>query len=296
MVLVGHRSLQAALDLAWGHQQAREQALGMVLAEGERWATWLAQPQCLVAEVPALQEGRATIAQLVTQDTAPDPDGGPGGRRIKQHGAPDRRISMEDADMRHGRKSRANTFNGFQEPVVLDLDSHVTREVVVRPAHEPEPAAVALLVETLEQPPGLLQLDSDLGSMASPPMAHGAEEGVYSIARPWPQGGTLFTTDDCTLDFAHGPVTCPGGQTVPMLPGPNAQLPASACEGCPQRAQCTTARRGQGSSRHIREDEWLQHKLRARIKTQRGRATLRKRTAVEHALSHHLAHQGRRAR
>jgi hypothetical protein len=43
---------------------------------------------------------------------------------------------------------------------VLDLDSHVTREVVVRPANEPEHEAVELLVETLEKPPGLLQLDT----------------------------------------------------------------------------------------------------------------------------------------
>ena len=70
-----------------------------------------------------------------------------------------------------------------------------------------------LLVETLEQPPGLLQLDIDLGYMASPRMAQWAEQGVYIIARPWPQGGTLFTKDDFTLDFAHGTVTCPGGQT-----------------------------------------------------------------------------------
>jgi hypothetical protein len=237
-----------------------------------------------------------TIAQIVTQDTEPDPDGGPGGTRIKQQVAPDRRIAIEDADMRHGRKSSAKTFNGFKEHFVLDLDSHVTREVVVRPANEPEHEAVELLVETLEQPPGLLQLDIDLGYMASPRIAQWAEQGVYIIARPWPQGGTLFTKDDFTLDFAHGTVTCPGGQTVPMVPGKDAQFSASACDRCPQRAQCTTARRGQGRSLHIREDEPFQHKLRAKIKTKRGRASLRKRTAVEHAISHHIAHQGRRAR
>jgi hypothetical protein len=53
---------------------------------------------------------------------------------------------------------------------------------------------------------------------------------------------------------------------------------------------------GQGRSLHIREDEQFQQKLRATIRTQRGRASLRKRTAVEHAISHQLAHQGRRAR
>jgi hypothetical protein len=46
----------------------------------------------------------------------------------------------------------------------------------------------------------------------------------------------------------------------------------------------------------IREDEPFQHKLRAKLKTRRGRAALRKRTAVERAISHHVAHQGRRAR
>ena len=296
LVLVGHSSLKAALDLDWGQPQARALALGLVLAEVERWETWLEQHQCLVEEVPALEDVMNTIAQIVTQDTEPDPDGGPGGTRIKQQVAPERRISIEDADMRHGRKSSTKTFNGFQEHFVLDLDSHVTREVVVRPANEPEHAAVELLVETLEQTPGLRQLDIDLGYMASPRIAQWAEQGVYIIARPWPQGGTLFTKDDFPLDFAHGTVTCPGGQTVPMIPGQNAQFPASACDGCPQRAQCTTARIGQGRSLHIREDELFQHKLRAKIKTKRGRASLRKRTAVEHAISHHLAHQGRRAR
>jgi hypothetical protein len=49
--------------------------------------------------------------------------------------------------MRHGRKSSAKTFNGFKEHFVLALDSPVTREVVVRPANEPEHEAVESHVE-----------------------------------------------------------------------------------------------------------------------------------------------------
>src|ERR1044071_10322538 len=41
-------------------------------------------------------------------------------------------------------------FNGFKEHFVLDLDSQVTREVVVRPANEPEHEAMELLAEMLE--------------------------------------------------------------------------------------------------------------------------------------------------
>ena len=63
-----------------------------------------------------------TITQITTQDTAPDPAGNLGSKRLQKHVAPDRRISIKDADMRHGRKSSAKTFNGFKEPFVLALD------------------------------------------------------------------------------------------------------------------------------------------------------------------------------
>jgi hypothetical protein len=296
LTLVGHSSLKAALDLDWGEPRARERALGLVLAEVARWQRWLEQQQTLAAEQPPLQEGMETITQILTQDTEPDPGGGPGGRRLKQHVAPARRISIEDQDIRHGRKSSAKTFNGFTEPLAVDLESKVIREGVVRPANEPEHAAVELLADTLEQAPGLLQLAIDLAYMASPRIAQWAEQGVDIIARPWPQVGPLFTKQEFTLAFAAMPVTCPGGQTVPRVPGKEAQCPAAACDVCPLRAQCTKATLGQGRSLPIREDAQFQQKLRTKMKTQRGRASLRKRTAVEHTIAHPLAHQGRRAR
>ena len=296
LLLVGHSSLKAALDLDWGVPAAREHALGLVLEEVERWKGWLEQQHQLSAHEPPMQEMMETITHLIAQDTEPDPEGGPGGRRIKKHVAPDRRISIEDTDMRHGRKSSAKTFNGFKEHFAVDLDSKVIREVVVRPANEPEHEAVELLAAELEKAPGLLQLDIDLGYMASPRIAQWAEQGVYIIARPWPQVGPLFTKHDFTLDFAGMQVTCPGGQSVPMVLGKPAQFPAALCDVCTLRTQCTKATRGQGRSLSIREDEPFQQKLRTKMKTQRGRASLRKRTAVEHAIAHQLAHQGRRAR
>jgi hypothetical protein len=296
LLLVGHSSLKAALDLDWGASTARERALRLVLEEVERWKQWLEQQQSLSAHEPPMKEMMATIGQIIAQDTEPDPDGSPGGRRLKQHVARDRRVSIEDQDMRHGRKSSTKTFNGFKEHFLFDLDSKVTREVLVRPANEPEYAAVDLLAAELERSPGLLQLDINLGYMASPRIVQWAAQGVYIMARPWPQGGTLFPKNDFMLDFAHGTVICPNGETVSMVPGKTAQFPASICDACPLRAQCTTAKPGHGRTLTIRKDEPFQHKLRAKLRTKRGRAALRKRTAVEHAISHQLAHQGRRAR
>ena len=296
LVLVGHRSLKAALDLDGGNPTAREHALRLVLEEVERWTQWLEPPQGLSAQEPPMQEVMDPMDQIVAQHTEPDPAGGPSGRRLTQPGAPDRRISIEDKDMRHGRKSRSKTCNGFKEHCAMDLDRTVTREVVVRPAHEPEHEAVELLAVELERGQGLLQLDIDFGSMARPRIAQWAAPGVPIIARPWPPGGALFTKEQCTMDFAHMRVTCPNGETLPMRVGRDVHVPASACDACPVRAQCTKAKRGQGRSLSIREAEPFQQKLRAKIKTQRGRASLRKRPAVEHTISHQLAHQGRRAR
>lgn len=60
--------------------------------------------------------------------------------------------------------------------------------------------------------------------------------------------------------------------------------------------QCTSAQLGQGRPLTIRADEQCQQKLRAKLQTKRGRASLRKRPAVEQAIAPHLAHHGRRAR
>src|SRR2546427_172490 len=180
----------------------------------------------------------------------------------------------------------------------LDLDwgEPTARESALRCVLE----EVARWTHWLEQQPSLLAqkppLKEMMDTMASPRIAQWAAQGVHIIARPWPCGGPLFTKHDFTFDFAHGHVTCPNGQTVPLVPGRDAQFPARACDTCPLRTQCTTARLGHGRSLTIREDEQFQHKLRAKMKTKRGRASLRKRTAVEHAISHQLAHQGRRAR
>ena len=296
LTLVGHHSLTAALALDGGEPSARAQALGLVLEEVARWPHWLKQHHTLAVQAPPIQAVLETIPPMITQETAPDPAGGPEGRRSTTHVAPDRRLAIEEKAMRHGRKRRATTFNGFQEPCAVDLESTVTREVVVRPAHEPEQEAVELLAETLEHAPGLLPLASDLGSMASPRSAQWAEQGVSLLARPWPHVGPLFTKQAFLVDCAALQGTCPGGPTVPLVPGKEAQCPAAACDGCPLRAQGTTATRGQGRSLHIREDAPFQQPRRTKMQTQRGRASLRQRTAVAHTIAHQLAHQGRRAR
>ena len=112
LTLVGHSSLKAALDLDW--PSARSRALGLVLEEVERWQRWLEQQHTWRLRHLLCRRSWRPSRSLSCR-TPSQTRGGPGGRRIKQHVAPDRRISIEDQDMRHGRKSSAKTFNGFKE-------------------------------------------------------------------------------------------------------------------------------------------------------------------------------------
>ncbi|MEG4230382.1 hypothetical protein QUA35_29880 [Microcoleus sp. N9_B2] len=55
--------------------------------------------------------------------------------------AKDRRISIEDPDMRHGRKSSSQKINGYKRHVLKDLDIGVIRAVALTKANTPESAA-----------------------------------------------------------------------------------------------------------------------------------------------------------
>jgi hypothetical protein len=77
-------------------------------------------------------------------------------------------------------------------------------------------------------------------------------------------------------------------------PGGKVQFPAQACRVCPLRDQCTTSPRGR--SVQIHPDERLLVELRAAQQTPQGRARLRQRVQVEHALAHIGHWQGDRAR
>ena len=87
------------------------------------------------AERPPLSEHLATLKQLREQDLEPDPSD-PSGRtqRIRQGVAKERRISIEEPEMRHGRKSKSRTINGYKAHLGVDLDTELVLACAVTPA------------------------------------------------------------------------------------------------------------------------------------------------------------------
>jgi hypothetical protein len=199
--------------------------------------------------------------------------------------------------MRHGRKTKVRTFTGFKRHVVKLVDADVIVDAVVRPANEPEHATLAQVLPAVTAHGPLDELFIDRGYLASPMIADLHTSGVAIRAKAWTsRNGDRFPKHAFTIDLAAGHVTCPAAHTVPILPrATTVHFPATTCQPCPRRADCTTARRG-GRSIALHPQEAFLQTLRTAQHDAAGRARLRTRTTIEHSLARVQQIQGPKAR
>jgi len=297
MPLLLESSVKKALDLEWSDPDAKAQAVATLARQIESLAAWLRDKLPEEMKQPPLKEHIDTWAQIRTQDLEPDPSGG-GKTRIRQGVAAERRVSIEDPDMRHGRKSKTKRFNGYKRHIALDLDTDLIVAGAITPANRPEEeAAPALKVDIDSMKRRIAELHIDRGYIASPLVSEVIADGAEVICKPWvPRNGNLVTKADFKINMRDMTITCPAGEIEPIDLGADVEFDAQACDRCPLRAQCTTAAPGTGRSVTIADNERLQHRLRKLVATPRGRERLRERIPVEHSLAHIGRRQGRRAR
>jgi hypothetical protein len=251
LTLLKGDSLKADLDIDWDDAVAQARALQRVVADVHSLQRWVNQNVPDALGYPQLKQAMELLARVIEQDLEPDPDGN--GFRIKTGTARDRRISVTDPDMRHGRKSKSRVINGFKRHVVRDLDSGMILAVAVRPANEPEQAAAAFLRPEVEAFGEVAELHIDRGYLASPWTRELYDSGKRILAKPWnPKNGDRFTKREFGIDLALGTVVCPEGAAAPIR-GMTAKFSKSDCTACPSRLRCTNAAR-RSISIHERSD------------------------------------------
>jgi hypothetical protein len=281
-------SLKAALDRDWDDPAARDAALAVVLGLLERVETFIAGQ----AGEQAAAEAVATARQVRDQDadlTGPAP-------ALRRGVAKDRRISIEDAQMRHGRKSRSVLFDGYKRHVLRDLDTGLVVAAGITPANAPEATVTGGITADLDHAGlRLAELHIDRAYLSSELVRdRGPDLAIYCKAWRVRNTGGRYAKDQFTIDFDTGQLTCPAGASMPFEPGKTVRFPKGTCAACPLRQRCTISSSGRSVSVH--PDEALLAELRQRQQTPQGREELRERVAVEHALAHVGHWQGRRAR
>lgn len=117
-------SLKAALDRDWDQQIQKDEALALVLNMLQAVET---RVQMLQLEDAQLAQSPLSVAQQIqAQDVEVDEKGK---ASLIKGVAKDRRISVEDSEMRHGRKSRSVRVDGYKRHVLHDLDTGLIRTV-----------------------------------------------------------------------------------------------------------------------------------------------------------------------
>jgi hypothetical protein len=291
-------STKRGLDIDWNDPKRKSDAVGVLVAQIDRLEAWVKESFADATKGPPLAEHLETLAQLRGQDLEPDPNGS--GSRIRRGVAEDRRVSVEDPEMRHGRKSKNRTFNGFKSHLGADLDTNLILACGITPANRPEYEALPGIEQDLGRYPDrneIGELHIDRGYVASDNVLVLHERRVPIISKPWTvRNGAHFSKDAFVLDLGHMKIICPGGHTEKLTLGTTVHFPAEVCAACKLRRDCTRAANDRGRTVSIARDERLQKKLRSAIAKHSGRERLRQRTAIEHRLAHHARKQGPRAR
>jgi hypothetical protein len=288
--MVCETSLKAALDRNWDQPGQREEALNLVLKVLQTVETWV---QTLEQDEVELGEPSLEIArQVKEQDVQVDEKGK---ASLIKGVAKDRRISIEDAEMRHGRKSRSVRVDGYKRHVLHDLDTGFIRAVGITPANVPEANVTREISADLEQQAvNIKELHIDRGYLSSH-LVHERSDELEIYCKAWPvREGKRFSKQAFTLDWERQVIRCPAEQEMPFVSGGIVHFPKDICAQCSLKTQCTTSANGRSVSIH--PDEALLIELRQRQQTPQGRAQLRERVAVEHTLAHVGRWQGRRAR
>jgi hypothetical protein len=218
-----------------------------------------------------LTEAVAQAARLLGAVAGQDLEqAGDGSLRIARRVAADRVISTVDADARHGHKSSARGFDGYQGHALVDPDSELVTATAATAGNAGDAAAApGLLAELVAQaeadPPTATTAPATTAGPAAPTVygdrAYGSgpllerlhAAGIdprVKVQAPVAPGGH-FTKDQFRIDLAAGTVTCPAQRTAPIVYNPNPRHRhhgqasfGPACQGCPLRGQCTSAASG----------------------------------------------------
>jgi hypothetical protein len=288
-------SIKAGLDIDWSDPKQKLTAIQIVEQQVSSLHRWVERHLDDAISAPLTPYIQA-IAQVREQDIETTK----AGVRIRQGVAPERRISIEDSEMRHGRKSKTKRFDGYKEHIARDLDLPIILACAVTPANRPEEeGAVPIRDDITAQGLELAELHIDRAYVNSPVVPDLLKAKGKVFAKPWGVRAArpgMFTKRDFKIDLRSGTITCPQGQVEAFEPGSTVEFDPEACGACPQRAKCTTAASGRGRTVSIAEDEALQKRFRRLQQSGPGRKRLRERVQVEHALAHIAARKGDRAR
>ena len=228
-------------DARWREKAERERMLTRVAQDAQRALLAVTLAEGLLDDV-AVADAHKLLSELVGQDFDVDDDGVPRLHHGTQSG---RIISTVDPEMRHGRKSQHQRFDGYKLSASATNSSEpLIVAVHVAPGGESDGPQAKLLIdsEPAEHRPERILGDTAYGN--SVVRSELAERGIDVLA-PVPEGTVvegLLGKREFRIDVQAGTVTCPAGHSVAITTSKKgvsrANFRGVTCGNCPLRPQC----------------------------------------------------------
>ena len=279
---------EAAID--WDDKQQRERLLTTIVEDARR-LLGLVEPaqQAHAEQAESLTAAAALLRRLLAQDVEEKPAGG---CQIKEGTEKDRVVSVSDPEMRHGRKSASQRFNGHKAALAVDRESQLIGAVEVLAGNAGDQEKALELVHQTERVMAA-EVEETVGDCAygggPTRRAFAAEERVLTAKVPASTNGDCFPKRAFAIDLEKREVRCPAGQTTREYhargrgQGGRFVFAAATCAACSLRGQCV---RGKGPRTvTIQAEEGLQQQARVHNQTAAGRQSLRERVVVEHRIA-----------
>jgi transposase len=287
----------------WDDADERQTVLDSLVVDCER-GLMLAQQAIDRAEPESAGRGeivkaRSLLARLLAQDVTRTNAGAP---EIIQGVAQDRIVSVHDQEMRHGRKSASQCFDGYKGALAVEVDSQIITAVdVLRGNAHDRQDAHDLITESAAMTGSAVDTVIGDGAYGTIEARLEARESTipYTLVAPVahaPHTGR-FTKEDfqCTDDRSE--VRCPAGQITGTYYERRATSATGRtmgyrrfvfhqdqCKECPLRSQCVKEKTPFRTV-SFHEHETLVREARQFQRTDAFHAIYRRRIAVEHRIA-----------
>jgi transposase len=245
------------------------------------------------------------LVKIMGDDIEPDDQGNP---RIAEGTAQDRIISITEPEMRHGRKSSAQRFDGFKAAVTTEQSSEMIVDIQDIPAAGSDGQELMPTIERIEQHAGVTV------AQAIGDGAYGSGENRAACAQHQPEPvdlmAPLATSKDpdvdksaFKIDLTQQTASCPQGHTVSATQGsPHDGLPTlrfcfprATCAACPLFERCVKSKSA-GRTVNTHPYEAYLQAARERQKTDEFKSTYPRRSAIERKQAELIQHGLRNTR
>ena len=250
-------------------------------------------------EDEAIVNAAELLCQLLTQDVERLKDGR---TRIKPGVAKNRIVSVTDSEMRHGRKSKSQRFDGHKASVAVDCDSALITSVGVLAGNDPDAKNSLERVEQTEALTGC-EVEKTIGDCAlggSETRRAFAEAGRLLVAKvPKAPTNGYLPKEKFTIDLENNTVTCPAGHQcstwheVLVRSGSSGKkcrvkrftFDGETCQACWLHDQCVASSQGRGRSITLNPEEALLQQAREYQRTEAFIEDLKGRQVAKHRIA-----------